>query len=275
MILVMSGTEEGKEIVKRLSDRGEEVVTTVATEYGQEKYEEIGLGHLCIQGKLDVEGLSLFIRDNDIVTLIDATHPYATQASLNAIKASEENGIKYIRFQRSASVTVKDCGGGTVLESQAFVHIVNDMVEAVEWCDKSDKKRVLLTTGFSAAEKFAKLKNDKEIFIRILPLAANIEQCVKLGIKQSNIIALQGPFSLEFNKVIYNQYKIDVVVTKDSGKTGGVPEKIQAASEAGIDIVIIKRKEIDYPVKCSSIDEVFCLLGMETDTNYTNFHKFP
>ncbi len=259
----MSGTEEGKEIVKRLSDRGEEVVTTVATDYGQEIYEEIGLGHLCIQGKLDVEGLSLFIRDNDIVTLIDATHPYATQASLNAIKASEENNIKYIRFQRSASVTAQD-SSGTVLENQAFVHIVNDMDEAVEWCDKSDTKRVLLTTGFSAAEKFAKLKDDKEIFIRILPLAANIEQCVKLGIKQSNILALQGPFSLEFNKVIYNQYKIDVVVTKDSGKTGGVPEKIQAASEAGIDIVIIKRKEIDYPVKCSSIDEVFCLLGIKT-----------
>ena len=46
------------------------------------------------------------------------------------------------------------------------------------------------------------------------------------------------------------------------GKTGGVPEKIQSASDAGIDIVIIKREEIDYPVKCSSIDEVFGLLGM-------------
>ena len=32
----------------------------------------------------------------------------------------------------------------------------------------------------------------------------------------------------------------------------------------GIDTVVIKREEIDYPVKCSTIDEVFCLLGMET-----------
>lgn len=267
MILVMSGTEEGKEIVKRLSDRGEGVVTTVATDYGREIYEGIGLGHLCVQGRLDVEGLSAFIRDNDIVTLIDATHPYATQASLNAIKASGINGIKYIRFQRSASVTGQDCRGEAALENQTFVHIVNDMDGAVEWCGKSDKKRVLLTTGFSAAEKFAKLKDEKEIFIRILPMAVHIEQCVKLGIKPSNILALQGPFSLEFNKAVYGQYKIDVVVTKDSGKTGGVPEKIQAASESGIDIVIIKREEIDYPVKCSSIDEVFSLLGMETGTD--------
>jgi precorrin-6A/cobalt-precorrin-6A reductase len=54
------------------------------------------------------------------------------------------------------------------------------------------------------------------------------------------------------------------VVTKDSGKTGGVPEKIQAAMEMGIDTVVIQREEIEYPVICSTIDEVFCMLGVET-----------
>ncbi|MHC4322495.1 MAG: precorrin-6A reductase, partial [Planctomycetota bacterium] len=239
MILVMSGTEEGREIVKRLNDKGEGVVTTVATEYGHEIYKKIGLGHLCIQGRLDTKELSELIRNKNIDTLIDATHPYATQASLNAIEASEESGIKYIRFQRTASVTE------AAIEEQGFVHMVKDMDEAVSWCSKSDNKRILLTTGFSAAEKFVKLEDEKEIFVRILPMPSHIEQCVSMGIKPSNIIALQGPFSLELNKAIYNQYKIDVVVTKDSGKAGGVPEKIQSAREAGIDIVIIKRDEID------------------------------
>ena len=261
MILVMSGTEEGREIVKRLNDKGEGVITTVATEYGREIYKKIGLGHLCIQGRLDVNGLSELIRDKKIDTLIDATHPYATQASLNAIEASEESGIKYIRFQRSASVS-EDGVGDTTIDNLRFVHLVSDMDEAVSWCSRSDRKRILLTTGFSAAEKFVKLKDEKEIFVRILPVPSHIEQCVSMGIKPSNILALQGPFSIELNTAIYNQYKIDVVITKDSGKTGGVPEKIQSASEAGIDIVIIKREEIDYPVKCSSIDEVFGLLGM-------------
>ena len=218
---------------------------------------------MCVQGGLGIKELSEFIRDNDIGTLIDATHPYATQASLNAIKASEDSGIKYIRLQRSASVTEGGDTGKTPIDIQGFVHLVTDIDEAVSWCSKSERKRILLTTGFSAAEKFVKLKDEKEIFIRILPMPAHIEQCVSMGIKPSNILALQGPFSLELNTAIYNQYKIDVVITKDSGKTGGVPEKIQSASEAGIDIVIIKREEIDYPVKCSSMDEVFCLLGME------------
>ncbi|TWU31267.1 Precorrin-6A reductase [Candidatus Brocadiaceae bacterium S225] len=259
----MSGTEEGREIVKRLNDKGAGVITTVATEYGREIYEKIGLGHLCIQGRLDIKELSELIRDKNIDILIDATHPYATQVSYNAIKASEEIGIKYIRLQRPASVTEDDDIGGTATEKQEFVHIVADMDEAVSWCSESDKKRILLTTGFSSAEKFVKLKDKKEIYIRILPMPEHIRQCVSIGIKPSNILALQGPFSLELNTAIYNQYKIDIVVTKDSGKTGGVPEKIQSASAAGIDIVIIKREEIDYPVKCSSIDDVFGLLGME------------
>jgi len=257
----MSGTEEGREIVERLNGRGEGVVTTVATEYGHEVYEKIGLGHLCLQGRLDITGLSELVRDKNIKTLIDATHPYAAQASLNAIKVSEECGIKYIRFQRPSAVSDSACTDETIIKELESVHFVKNVDEAVEWCRKSDRKNILLTTGFSTVEKFVKLKDEKSIYVRMLPMSVPIEQCVKMGIKSSNILALQGPFSLELNKAIFNQYHIDVVVTKDSGKTGGVPEKIQAAMEMGIDTVVIQREEIDYPAICSSIDEVFCMLG--------------
>ncbi len=128
----MSGTGEGREIVKRLNDKGEGVVTTVATEYGHEIYEKIGLGHLCLQGRLDMTGLSELVRDNNIKTLIDATHPYAAQASLNAIKASEENGIKYIRFQRPSSVSDSACMDEEAIKKLESVHFVNNMDEAVE-----------------------------------------------------------------------------------------------------------------------------------------------
>ena len=252
MILVMSGTEEGRKIVKELNDSGKEVITTVATEYGYEILEKMGLGHLCLLGKLDIKGLSQLINKNEIKILIDATHPFATQASLNAIEACKESGVKYIRFQRDE----------TVINELTFVHIVKSVDDAVEWCGKSDKKKILLTTGFTNVEKFIKLNNEKEIFVRILPIRGNIEQCLEMGIKSSNIFALQGPFSFELNKAIYEQYKIDIVVTKDSGKEGGVPEKIQAAKETGIDVVIIKRQEIDYPIECTTIDEVFSMLDL-------------
>ena len=107
-----------------------------------------------------------------------------------------------------------------------------------------------------------KLKDKKDIYVRILPVPEHIEQCVKMGVKSSNILALQGPFSLELNKAFFRQYNIDIVITKDSGSAGGVPEKIQAAKEIGISVVIIKRREIDYPVKCSSKEEIYSVLGL-------------
>jgi precorrin-6A/cobalt-precorrin-6A reductase len=254
LILVMSGTEEGREIVKELNNRGEKLLATVTTEYGFDIYDKMGLGHLCLQGGLDVSGLTQLIRNKKIKTLVDATHPYATQASLNAIKICKECGIKYIRFQR----------GKTTVGDQPFIHIVKSIDDAVEWCSKSDKERILLATGFKSVEKFTKLKDKKEIYVRILPMPAHIEQCIKIGIKSSNILALQGPFTLELNKAMFRQYKIDIVITKDSGNVGGVPEKIQAAEETGIDVVLIKRQEIEYPLQCASKEEVFSMLGVET-----------
>ena len=56
MILVMSGTEEGREIVKALSDKGKAVVTTVATEYGREIYEKIGLAICAFREGLILRG---------------------------------------------------------------------------------------------------------------------------------------------------------------------------------------------------------------------------
>ena len=249
----MSGTEEGRKIVKELNDRGEGLLTTVATEYGYEIYEKMGLGHLCLQGRLNVEELSRLIKDKGIDTLIDATHPYAVDASANAIEASKETDTKYIRFQRE-SVTIED---------QHFVHVVKCMDDAVEWCKGSDRKNILLATGFSSVEKFMKLKDAKDVFVRILPIASQIEQCIEMGVKSANILALQGPFSLELNKAIYKQYSIDIVVTKESGKVGGVQEKIQAAKETGAEVVIIERQELDYPVKCSSITEVLSMLDLQ------------
>lgn len=251
MILVMSGTEEGREIVKELYERGNGVLTTVATEYGYEIFKKMGLGNICLQGRLDAGGLSQLIKEKTINTLIDATHPYATQASLNAIEACKNRGIKYIRFQRS----------NTDYEGEDFVHAVASIDEAVEWCSRQDIKRILLTTGISSVEKFIKLMDEKEIFVRILPVPQHIEKCTCLGIKPSNILALQGPFSLEFNKAIIKQYKTSVMVTKDSGKPGGVPEKIQAAKETGTEVVLIKREEIQYPIKCTTIEEIHTILS--------------
>ncbi|MGR3179647.1 MAG: precorrin-6A reductase [Candidatus Anammoxibacter sp.] len=252
MILVLSGTEDGKEIVKRLYDNGYDLLTSVATEYGKAMFERMSLGEICIQGRLDADGLVSLIEDKQIDLLIDATHPYATNVSLNAIKACNEKNIRYIRFQRRK----------TDLPVSKFIHVVNDVDEAISKCKELGKK-IMLTTGFNNIKDFVRLNGEIELVVRVLPIANHVQECVKMGIHASNIIALQGPFSFELNKALYERFKVDTIVTKDSGKQGGVIEKIDAAVKSEINVVLIKRPEIDYPCVYSLIDEIFDDLDKE------------
>ena len=48
--------------------------------------------------------------DHEINCLVDASHPFAKEASLNAIKAAREAKVTYIRFEREERETMI-CGG--------------------------------------------------------------------------------------------------------------------------------------------------------------------
>lgn len=245
MILVLSGTEEGKEIVRRLHDDGLSLLTTVATEYGKKMFEEIGLKTVCLQGRLDAQGFSRLIKEKGIDTVVDATHPYAIEVSQNAIDACKNTSTQYLRYERQQ----------IEIPTDPLIHKVKTMAEAV---DKARilGKRIFLTTGISSVANFILLKDEKELYVRILPVPEHITLCLDMGIPPTHIIAMHGPFSEELNWAMFKQYQINTMVTKDSGEVGGVLEKIRAALSEGIDTIIIERPRLEYPRKYSSIDEV-------------------
>lgn len=62
---------------------------------------------------------------------------------------------------------------------------------------------------------------------------------------------MQGPFSKELNKALYDHYKVTLMITKESGKVGAFDEKVEAALEMGIETIVIARPKIDYGTKFS------------------------
>ncbi len=250
----MSGTADGREIVRELDRAGARVLTTVATPYGQKVFEDMGLGHLCVRAKLSGDGLPNFIEENGVDTVIDATHPYAANASIIAMKACKIKAIRYIRFQRE----------GTQLPQSPLIHKVDDTDQAVETAGRLGK-RILLTTGFKNAEDFSRLLKDGgdyAIIVRILPMPEHISRCIEMGISRKNIIAAQGPFSKEFNIVNIRDFNIDVVVTKDGGKEAKTQEKVDACLETQTPLVVIQRPILDYPITCSSMEELRSTLDL-------------
>lgn len=48
----------------------------------------------------------------------------------------------------------------------------------------------------------------------------------------------------------------DVLITKESGKQGGFQEKLAAAAELNIPVIVIHRKKLNYPIEINHLSEL-------------------
>ncbi|WP_350343048.1 cobalt-precorrin-6A reductase [Proteinivorax tanatarense] len=248
MIWVMSGTKDGRNLINRLADKGYKMVITTATQYGSSLIPQTGNMKIITQ-RLTAEQMELVIAEHDIKILVDATHPYATSASQNAILACKSMSIKYVRYERPS-----------ILEGRKFnqspkLKRFPDVKKAAQWL-KNKKGNILLTTGSKNLEEFTQVIERKRLYIRVLPSQGVIGKCEMLGFNSSQIIAMEGPFTQQMNQQIYKHFAIQHMVTKDSGDVGGTNEKLTGAILEGVTPIIIDRPKINYPNISSKLDDV-------------------
>ena len=117
-----------------------------------------------------------------------------------------------------------------------------DSVEAAaEWLDAREGQ-ILVTTGSKELKAYTKIRNWQErIFARVLSTEESIRHCAALGFEGRNLIAMQGPFTEALNEAMLRAYDIQYLVTKDTGRSGGFAEKIEACRACGCTPVIIGR----------------------------------
>ena len=64
----------------------------------------------------------------------------------------------------------------------------------------------MLTTGSKTLADFcgriSRSTENTRLIARMLPRVDNMEKCEELGLPQKNIVAIQGPFTKEFNKAL-------------------------------------------------------------------------
>ena len=249
MILFLAGTSDARELAIELQKKGHSLLATVVTDSAATSLKEAGIAHHV--GRLSIEQMAAIIQEKDVTTVIDASHPYAEEASKTAMAAAEQCKLPYIRYERP---------------QQQYVHPLIAEVETYEEAAliaREHKGTVMLTTGSKTLATFTKhlLIDSIRLVCRMLPNKENMEKCDLLGVKQRDIIAIQGPFSKELNTALYLQYETTLVITKESGKVGAVDEKVDAALELNIPVILIKRPKITYINQCSTFEEVLKKLG--------------
>lgn len=236
--LVFAGTTEGREAALMLARTGISVTAFTATDYGHEVLDGAadGLQNLTVEsGRLSEEQIrELLLGEAPDTLVVDATHPYAAQVTANIRRACMDAQKSYIRIVRKSTFAGEPAGVTVLADAQAVT----------QWANREEniKKKILLTTGSKDLRIYTEIESYRDrVWPRILPDMDSLRIATELGYKKSNIICMQGPFSTEMNIAMIKSVGADVLVTKDTGATGGFDSKLEAALSSGIEAVVIGR----------------------------------
>lgn len=247
MIWVLAGTGDSHQLIQRLARLNKELIISVTSNYGKKLFQS-RYSFAVYQGKYNLSEMKNFCSSQGIEFILDATHPYAEKASKNAIAAAAELNINYIRYEREKL--------NLDIYSRCNIIRVKSYQEAAQKASQYDN--IFLTTGSKTLKIFIEeiVDYQKRLTVRMLPVIKYLESVYKSGLQPANILAAQGPFSTEFNRSAFKEHKADVIVTKATGKTGGLEEKLKAACQLNLPVIMIERPELDYPVSFNQINRV-------------------
>jgi precorrin-6A/cobalt-precorrin-6A reductase len=246
VIFFLAGTSDARALAITLQQEGFPLLCSVVTESAAESLRAAGLQARV--GRLDAAGMQAALRQTGARILVDASHPFAEEAHRTAMAAAAAAGIPYVRYER-AEKSFEGHPGITVV----------DNYEAAADLAFAKKGSVFLATGGKTLALFARRLYGQpgiRMVVRLLPRIDNMEQCEQLGIAHRDIVAMLGPFSYELNQALFRHFETTLMITKESGDAGAVDEKVRAAVDMGIEVVVIGRPRLDYGVRFSTAEEM-------------------
>lgn len=167
------------------------------------------------------EGLTAFLRENGIELLIDATHPYAARISRNATLAARLAGIPLWAYRRPAWQP----------------KLGDDWRSVADWSEMMGAlqkfERPFFAIGLEPLRHVTEIPASQHWLVRCL--AAEPPNSSRLI-----LLCAAGPFSLERETTLLRDYRIDVLVAKNSGG-GAVEAKLAAARRYKIPVVMLDR----------------------------------
>lgn len=251
-IILLGGTKDSINIIEFIKNNYDAyILTTTTTEYGARLAREGGSDDT-IARPLPKEEIIEIIKSQGFDVLIDATHPFAEHITQTSASIAKELKMPYVRFERPT----------TNLENidTSHIHYVKSFEDAGKLiADEFNQGNVLHFAGANTMADIVKYVPTERFYPRILKVESSLEKCDALNINPNHIIPMKGAASLEENIHLIEKYDASVMITKESGEIGGVIEKIEAANEKNIDIIMIQRpqiKEINKNDIVSNLEEL-------------------
>ena len=165
-VLVFGGTTEGRLLARELSALGAQVTVSVATALGAEELRGVPPLTVCV-GRKDTRQMREMLPG--FAVCVDATHPYAAEASGNIRAACLAAGVPYRRLLRGASALPPDSV------------VVPDAPAAARWL-AGTQGNILLATGAKELAAFAGLDAER-LYPRVLPTHEGLAACEAAGVQ--------------------------------------------------------------------------------------------
>ncbi|OKH28161.1 cobalt-precorrin-6A reductase [Chroogloeocystis siderophila] len=232
---LIGGTQESVEIAAAIANYNIRCIISVTTSAARSLYKPAPCLTVWV-GRLTFAQIPEFVKQQEIVAIVDASHPYAVEVSQNAIFSAQHLQIPYLRYERPI------LSPSTASEGEHF-----DSFAALLSTNRLQNKRVLLTVGYRPLHLFQAWHDRTTLFARILPSAIALEAATQAGFTPDRLICLRPPISDELELALWRQWKIQLVITKASGKPGGEDTKRLVATQLGIPLITISRPTVNYP----------------------------
>ncbi|MBE9175720.1 precorrin-6A reductase [Synechocystis salina LEGE 06155] len=231
-VWLIGGTVDSRTIAEELVARGMGCLVTVTTPEARHLY-PIHPYLIVHVGALTPQEIPTLLERHGIAVIVDASHPFAAQITATVTAIAKEKNVPYIRFERPALPL-----GKNTLEVPAV-----DSLTTGSYQPYLLGKRVLLTLGARWLGHFSALQNQAVLFARILPYSQALAQAIAAGFTSDRIIALRPPVAEPLEKALWEQWQIQVVVTKASGAQGGELIKQKVAETLGVTLIRIARPQ--------------------------------
>lgn len=288
-IWLIGGTSESAQLAIALAEQNIPYIVTVTTTAARNLYPPTSKVWV---GKMTPDAIAAFVQAHHIVGILDASHPFATEISRQAIAfvnqlanqpvnqpvnqqrpdpAAPNPTLAYLRYERSVVQADPQFNLQSNPQSNPQFNsvITVDSIEALLFSELLQHQRVLFTLGCRDLYRFSALRQTSQLFARILPSADAIAQALSAGFTPDQLIALRPPVSAALEKALWQQWNISRVVAKASGHPGGETIKRQIAQELGITLILIQRPRVSYLQQTSSLSQavLFCQNKLKANTS--------
>jgi precorrin-6A/cobalt-precorrin-6A reductase len=219
-LLILGGTADGRRLAETLHEQSIPIIYSVA---GLVRVPDVSC-QIVSGGFSQFGGLSRYIKQQQVMAILDATHPYAAVMSDKAMTAAIESDIPYWRFNRPQWIQ-GDKENWQVFDSRS------EMFEAL-----TGKNSVFITAGQLSQDEIDLLATNQGQ--RQLLRTAVAPKCL-LPSSMLWIKAI-GPFSYDDELRLMKKYTIDTLVSKNSGGSSTV-QKLNVARDLGTNVYMLNR----------------------------------